>query len=1757
MRGRSVRRLRSKRAAATALVVGMLVLPALPAWATPDPVDDWTTVTGTTALFLTADSMDPPPGWLPPPGPPLSPFGGDSVLPQDDLAPVMIDSVLDILVSTSSTGVFMDPNFPGPILRLDPVPGEGFDLQPWPGSLGESILLPPTAPGPDQAPGTLEELLTLIGFSSSPADIVGGPPLPVSDDIILVPTGYPEQTPLDGPVLIRGARTTGPLPVDDCNGNILELGTVDNVGIPWAGPAPNDLFAGGSHAIVTRCVNGVWQPAVSLVNNGDRFEPEQTAHTISVISPHGWLQFTPYDQVAGTTGTRIFAFTTPENNPYQPDTVGFTAWPQFPDLSPPEDRPWIAQNPYPSFFEPMPVGQWPAPIDFSSGSCPPEDWSHEFELYAFETEDPSVFGGYLLQLGSGQSAVGDLTVGESGIGGSLTGSGSGYSETYDFSTGQYTHLNSAECTWAFAPAAPTMTAMTRELTAFGQPPPPPVSGTDDGSSGNDGSASGDGSSTGGGSSTDETPQDASTPEATPGQTEEAAPVSSSSGDTPLWPFPFFVFGLGLLTAGGVVTVRNRRKEPATAPPGTLGGYYGVTEDDGLTLEDLEQYNTQDLGTYTEPRVPPPVIITGPDDAWDALILQEHALQTKIERDFEQLTTALTTGYSAYLKAVDDYRTSLAPVTSATIDMDRALVVGQQDLATAKTADFLWAVLTISKSIGTIGFKAYKWLKTPKAVSGASSLARAADDVGIDMGQWMSRFDDAAVGGSELLLEVAKRRGWKMMPTWSEWTLKRILFNVRSAQAGRVAHIPYDDITKLREWAGRPGFWDDLAVAANHVDDADGLVDDIALAFTKEDIDFLKAIAGADDLAHVLDDVPDALKAPGAFSGPVRMPITQFLPDHEAYAYLWRQRNAPTLAPGYAGPPAFDSSAGTFLDAASGVRGSGASARPFGGVVPEADTFIDASRRFDPNADTLLDLPGTGFHPAPPVGFNPNADTVTDFLPPTGFHPGPPVGFNPHGDTLIDGWRRGWNGIPPTNWDRAPTWVDTPIPPTNWQNAPTVVDMPIPPTNWQNAPTVIDMPIPATNWQNAPTLIDMPIPPTNWQRADTVVSFRFPSQLEDVTVDFFSTQPTLLTHGCGSVDEAAQVAGALRSGPGGTVVLTGSGCTEVAQRIDPLSRFTTSTLPDGSCAYGADAITVGASPGAVIAVHGPDAAAAALRGANPGGVPFLDPTAVGRQNPAALDAIVGEGLLNRAASYVGLTSSGFTVAAGPGETPADLTVGSLQDPGFGLCGYQTPYGVESNVVMSECEAWSTPDQPLESLFSDCGLDPDLWLGSHTDDPFAGMDTLMGELGQRKGWHPIEEQHRGFLDKLIEDARKWAVTGEGPIDPASLGRLQAWSAQPGFYPWLVGSVAPVDEGYLILYNLDDVNLLQTLSLSGGNLDAFRQRLGPTRVSAYRSVLAGGAKGSAAGATPTRRRVDPQRAHFEQVIRSYLNATHTSQIGLDQFLRSFGAVNELEHDFKFWFFGTRTVEKGETATFLNAWWSFFSAPIETYTSWYWTDEAHDMFIGLLDTQRDNLAGMTVAANAAVRSLQGILDALGVLDDPNSGLGSNTRAGLQAVLDDMKQTFEGAPGPWQDAHREPYLEKQGHIRTKLANLQSALGPLSALQEQLPKLISWLNALRLDENGEVRAGYQLISPEVAARLGSVALALQGLANPALMLDAATQAAARGEAPTSPRPVLTWEEIEAQATEQSEAMGEYGASADSTYEPMDLGDLDMTSGDGD
>ena len=193
--------------------------------------------------------------------------------------------------------------------------------------------------------------------------------------------------------------------------------------------APNDIFAGTSHALVTRCQGADGWTMVAFDNTGPSFAPAGTG-MVTIIHPNGFISFVPGHELAETNGGRIFSFITPEVGGYRPDNTGFTSYPAFPDLTTIQP-PIVVIDP---FHGTNPPGVYPLQLDFSGSStdttnCGAQSWSGLFDLYAWPGTNGNLDGA-LYQFASGQRSFGTMTVDGSLLTLDATGSGDRYTETF-------------------------------------------------------------------------------------------------------------------------------------------------------------------------------------------------------------------------------------------------------------------------------------------------------------------------------------------------------------------------------------------------------------------------------------------------------------------------------------------------------------------------------------------------------------------------------------------------------------------------------------------------------------------------------------------------------------------------------------------------------------------------------------------------------------------------------------------------------------------------------------------------------------------------------------------------------------------------------------------------------------------------------------------------------------------------------------------------------------------------------------------------------------------------------------------------------------------------------------------------------------------------------------------------------------------------------------------------------------------------------
>lgn len=368
----------------------------------------------------------------------LSPFGGPSQLPPDKIDQITVEEYT--------------------AFRLNPLGDAGFDpdgiqiataRRTDDGTIETEIIhlplaqifIPPFRPG--GAP-TVESFFTVFFEVPLPdefGDLFGeGTPFPVVDALVIPPaTGGPLD--LEGPVVIRGLRVRGMLPMQGCGGDILELFTGDAIGgAPLWEPqdfAPNDSFGGISQAHVTRCSDGMWQPTELLVNQGPNFQLMPT-DTIAVLFPEGIFWVIPANEVSGSMGMRVGAFLTPQNGGYQEDNVGFTTGPPYPDLTLPGSDPFFIEHPFPGHT------LHPVALEMGDADSGAPGFSGNYGI-AVDAEDDSgdidTFDAHMIQFDTYQISLGKIkyAAADGTYSGEMIGSGDGYTESYSFTDGTYVY----------------------------------------------------------------------------------------------------------------------------------------------------------------------------------------------------------------------------------------------------------------------------------------------------------------------------------------------------------------------------------------------------------------------------------------------------------------------------------------------------------------------------------------------------------------------------------------------------------------------------------------------------------------------------------------------------------------------------------------------------------------------------------------------------------------------------------------------------------------------------------------------------------------------------------------------------------------------------------------------------------------------------------------------------------------------------------------------------------------------------------------------------------------------------------------------------------------------------------------------------------------------------------------------------------------------------------------------------------------------
>ncbi|HEX4979635.1 MAG TPA: hypothetical protein VFV35_06185, partial [Acidimicrobiales bacterium] len=332
--------------------------------------------------------------------------------------------------------------------------------------------------------------------------------------------------------------------------------------------------------------------------------------------------------------------------------------------------------------------------------------------------------------------------------------------------------------------------------------------------------------------------------------------------------------------------------------------------------------------------------------------------------------------------------------------------------------------------------------------------------------------------------------------------------------------------------------------------------------------------------------------------------------------------------------------------------------------------------------------------------------------------------------------------------------------------------------------------------------------------------------------------------------------------------------------------------------------------------------------------------------------------------------------------------------------------------------------------------------------------------RSRWHRLPAGVSLVIDRLLHATRQ-AVAGRGSIAPDDVAQLKLWAGRPGFYGELARSADVGAGGAYLKYTEADLLLLQAVERNDGQVGAVREALGPLQVAATRTW---GNQG-------------------EQAAQIFGAVGPLGQVGFEGFVDQFGITGRFAD--------------GLGWAMAGILWDGFTSPFQTWHQFRFTDRALDLMEELQRTRSDDLLSLGRALDSAVHALESMQRALthARLGDPGSLLGGRGANELQDVLDGYRRAFDAAPPGFRDAHRGELDDRSGHIRQKLAQLQTIVAALRQLEASLPNMTTWLDALRKNPDGSVRSVLGLFNPEAFVRLGSVGMALGQMVTKGLLLD--------------------------------------------------------------
>ena len=1061
-----------------------------------------------------------------------------------------------------------------------------------------------------------------------------------------------------------------------------------------------------------------------------------------------------------------------------------------------------------------------------------------------------------------------------------------------------------------------------------------------------------------------------------------------------------------------------------------------------------------------------------DEAWRDILGREDEVQREVEGAAEGLSTAVVSGYNSYLSHVDAYTMPYHRATGGIAPMEALFTEAGQGIAGAQTADFLIAVVTLVRSIGVFGYKSVRWMMKPNRLQRLKNFffrpgrSRPPGGTGPDAPQ--------QAGPGHVPGQAAAPGSVRVQPVPPYFRNRGVDSDELYTELVHLADEVGVDLADVVNFFRRPGFGPAAAEARLW------LLIQIAKRERWEVLDDAAEVVVSRVLMNLMNAEHGRLAT--ISQADLRL-LFRWNADPAFMGRLSRVVDVPALEEG-----GIQAARAVFspddLGRLNAVLGSDDLRHLADGTIPSGPN-IGRIQITLPNGTNIGyvadDVAGTGalmpgdsipIGGPPPPGLDPEAAT---------FLGSPPPGLDPESATFIDGLIGPSQRIVPGNLTPPPDVDPNAVTHlsgllgdfhTPYDSVP-VGFAPIPPTI---------PPIPPTR----PPIYPGGIPPT--------------------------VPPIPRTNGWVGSVEAAGEAGrrVIERGPGHTMVLRGPGAVEAARAADPDFRYTTAILDDIDQAFRP---TAGWQPDAsaddiVIVLRAEDVVPGApVYPMVTDDVAGLGPFTFFSPRSSDLDAHHADRIAEAIVAAAAVLRVQDHMAA-----DGEVEVTEVLDGGIGVfglpplefdLGFQAP-----RIDVTEGYGEIPTLAQIPDLLP--GPPPPINWAAGWNDLEGRLGSILGEATMRYGWHAIDEADRARRDRIVEHGRHAVVDDNYSLNPIDVAALtEAAQNRAGFWGWVASAAAESNDGISLLFLPDDIEFLQHVVDTQGDIPEIRHRLGPLRIAMLHGVAAAapdsdpfsGDETVAVATVSEGPSLQEQRqALADRADYLLANPGAFHRYGLASWWRQFGVA---EWTAGFTLFGW-DFEPGMNSFIANGTWGLMTEPLTTGSKLFYSARAADMTKEYLADHGDDLVRMSHVIRDAVAALRSIESAITPLRDADHPLGENSITRLESIRADYQAVYADAPPSWQRGRSSELLERDNHLEQKIDHLRQIRTALLAMATRLAYVINNTESLRVAADGSLRPPNTLLHPQSVVQFASGALFLSEALSSAFLLGG-TPAGTPGE----------------------------------------------------